>query len=360
MERGLNWHFESCWESGSNCPLTLRAIALTGNTMRCKSPFARCLLPAMSAGLWLAVCNVSAGEKIQFSGRDGSTGKTAPAGQAKSKFEAPDFLGVSRFKKDPLNEFVPLAPTAPARNRQKNEEGDEKDDGRARDSQDQGDSSRSENGERGNQFDSRKPEGQRGMDDKAREHERQREERRREEENSSASTNRFSLGNSDNSKGDRFGANSTRDGKNTSGRTGQSGSALQMPMNARSGLNAKPGFTGLNQGSRGDSSLPGGAYANPGGRAPANGFGNASLPSYMRRDESPLLNRNTGSAGGERSGPLNSGGSFSGALGGAPKTLNDFSSVSGGAKQPSAPAPPPEPPRFERKPAVLEIPKRVF
>jgi hypothetical protein len=187
----------------------------------------------------------------------------------------------------------------------------------------------------------------------------------REGEYSSASTNRFRFGERDTGTRERgaFGARTETGGGFNQG-AGGTGVTMQVPLSPGSGMAGKGGF--LNFTSRGADGQGGAdASANPGNgrQMRVSGFGNTSLPSYMRRDQPPAINRpaeGSGVFGGKQRGPLDTGGSFSSALGGAPANLNDFNNVAGfGGANASAPsAPPADPPRFERKPAVLELPKR--
>ena len=86
--------------------------------------------------------------------------------------------------------------------------------------------------------------------------------------------------------------------------------------------------------------------------------GGAALPSFLRGPDAGM-DRSGSKSSLSQSGLGAAGGSFGNSLS-APGKLNDFNSmIPAGSSKPSAPIAP-EPPRFEPKPAVLEIPKRKF
>ena len=61
----------------------------------------------LKIGIGLCLCaqmagSLNAGEKIQFSSRNGAPAKPDTNTPAKREFQAPDFRGVTRYRKDPL------------------------------------------------------------------------------------------------------------------------------------------------------------------------------------------------------------------------------------------------------------------
>jgi len=306
------------------------------------------------------VLGAGAGEKIKFSGRE----RTPGAAPAKPAFDAPDFLGTSRYRKDPLGEFAPVQP-APrvlpphAREKRDEQEREQEQEGKS-DSEKRGSANdRSEHPARedrmGEQTLRDSPQSRRAHD--ARESDR----RNDRDEYSLTSTNRFRFGRRDETdkQGGAFGTRRESDGVSLAG--GQSGPAPRVSLSP--GAGGSQSLLGLSL-RHDDGQSAGAATVHLGNdqRVRVSGFGNASLPSYLRRDPPPSAWRpaeNSIASGGKR-GPFDTGGSFSSALGGTPRTLNDFNSVTsfGGAAKPAAPAPPADLPKFEPKPAVLEIPKR--
>lgn len=317
---------------------------------------ARLILPlhrpvvVLLLAVFCLACPAQGGEKIRFSGRDGAKSDAEPGTKPPRYFDIPDLLGSTRNRKDPLAEIVPVV--TPARTSFDTKR-DRKSDGKEgeltgdekRGLAEVGDDERNQGLNGNNSFMNTTPNGQ---------------DRSRFDGSNSSNTNRFRLGERGSQSEERLtwrGSNPDQGGLR--GVANAAGGGLSSSADVA----ARPGLLGLNWQNPGqDGRAFGGAQMNANGLrgTPGGGF---EATSFMNRNDSQgPQNRNrsplTGDSG--RSGLGN--GSFSGSPGFGAGDLNDFKKIAGpgaiGAPAPVATAP--EAPKFQPKPAVLEIPKRKF
>lgn len=337
--------------------------------MRAKAPATRrAALQGLSLTVLLSAGSLIAGEKIQFSGRAGAPAAGTPVLQEKSKFDAPQFLDVTTRRADPFTEIVPTQPgpmTSAARHRAKKANDSDDwavtDGGKERE-RDLSDGSRGRGMEFsfGNARDKLLPPGKdtdnRGKrPDGGPAH----------ASDDTTSTNRFGANDRDGSF--RFGQQ--RD--NSSGSQGGSfsqkspGLTLRLPQESGLGVRARPGLLSLEWRGDGQGQSDRGWQVSVSGASAASGrrVDGASLPGYLTRgEEQPFFKPNLETMPGGKRGLLDAGGNTTRQPGGLAAPLNDFSSVAGMSlsPRPAASSAPPELPRFEPKPAVLEIPKRQY
>lgn len=314
----------------------------------------------LKIGIGLCLCahiagSLEAGEKIQFSSRNGAPAKPDTNTPAKREFQAPDFRGVTRYRKDPLEGVVETQSTATfpsARDKAKNRRRDglgreEEKDGLAMD--DRTDSDRDDSDDRDSDSSSSRD---RDRDRKDSNSSRDGDRRGREDARalSMMGTNRISIDVSRPSNG--LG--------NTFSRPGMSQNQGAEPNNPFAWASGNGSFSQPNSRGyfgAGEPVTPGNMRLEMGGRMWEKPGGPA-LPGFLKGPDGGMSDRSGAKSSLSQSGP-GLGGSFGSALNG-PGKLNDFNSMMpAGSSKPSAPAAP-EPPRFDAKPAVLEIPKRKF
>lgn len=307
-----------------------------------------------------------AGEKIQFSGRNGAPVRPVVEGRQAQQFQAPDFLGATRYRKDPLENMVstPTQGQFPS-TRERDKKRKDRDDWSDRDEKetltdrDRYDERDTDDNGRDSGRSSNRSRDERDGKDSPRKERNEKNDSNRNENGSMLATNRLEMEMNGNAPEGLMGA-STR-GQGTFG-SAQGGA--QNPFAPKAPATITFGRAqGTSSGMGGAEPLtPGNMRLETGGRAwDANILGTPSvIPNFMKPSEPVAARPVSGQPGGAPTGLM--GGGFGGSFGG-PGKLNDFSDISslgGGSGQTKLPEATKPEPRFETKPAVLDIPKRKF